>query len=130
MFRHQSDASADFHYTAVEERSTWYEKLVTGQPHDGEQSLNTPMLHGVREGQNQIEQSRISVELLKEPLHFIDRESSDVCGWREYMIEAKKSCWLIMFMEVQRKISQRIMISVQDVPKHRYLDDIQSSWSL
>jgi hypothetical protein len=87
------------------------------------------MLHGVGKGQKQIEQSHIGIELLKEPLHFIDRESSNVCGPREYMVQAEESCWLaIMFMEVKRKISQRIMISVQDVPKHRYLDVDQSSW--
>jgi hypothetical protein len=131
MFRHQSDALADFHHTAMEERSIRYKKLVTGQPHDGKQFLNTLLLHGIREGQNHIKQSCIGVELLKEPLHFIDRESSNVCGWREYMVQAKESCWLVTTsMEVKRKLSQRLNISAQDILKHRYLDVDQSSWSL
>jgi hypothetical protein len=83
MFRYPSDTLADFHHTLVEESSVRYKKLVTGQPHDGEQSPDTLLLHEVRDGQNQIEQSRIGVELLKEPLHFIDPESPNVCGLRE-----------------------------------------------
>jgi hypothetical protein len=111
MFRHQNGALTNFRRTAVKEGSTGYRKLVTRQLHNAEQLLYATMLYRVWEGRNQMEQSRIGVERLKEPCHCIDCERSDVRFLREDMVQAKESPWMvIMFLESELETFQRSVI--------------------